>query len=393
MYFKSNKTPLRVSISIYSFIVYVSIMSNLSSLMAQNDSGNSKLNFTGDFRFRIEQDWDSKKSDGTYRDNRTRLRYRFRFGMNYQLTEWGSFGMRLRTGYTIKQQDPQLTLGDGFGEFGTLPIGFEKLFFKFDYKLFSGWLGKNTFPFEKQNELFWSDNVYPEGVFVSMNNSFENNFIQSISVRAGHFILNSYGSNFSNDNYFQGIQLVTTHLQNRLRFFPSFYYFNNVPNIPDGQGTYGIKYSIVHLGGNYVLFQKPKINIGLDLYKNITDLQKNDSIPQNLRDQNGGLVANIGIGEMKKSKDWTIQLYYTNLERYAAVDFLAQNDWVRWDYSSQGSPDGRVTNFKGMEIMGGYVINKHMKLKVRYFIVDQIIPYGLSGETGNRIRFDLDVGF
>jgi hypothetical protein len=43
--------------------------------------------------------------------------------------------------------------------------------------------------------------------------------------------------------------------------------------------------------------------------------------------------------------------------------------------------------------MGGYVINKYMNLKVRYFMVDQIIPYGEFGETGNRIRLDLDVGF
>ncbi len=375
----------------FSVFFLLIILSN--SLFAQTETIDSKLKFTGDFRFRVEEDWNSRKSDGTYRDNRSRLRYRFRFGLNYQLTNWASFGMRLRTGYIAKQQDPHLTLGDGFGEFSDLPINFEKVFFKFQYQEFSGWLGKNTFPFEKQNELFWSDNVYPEGVFLNAKFPLESKYLESISIRVGHFITSSKGKSFDEDNYFQGIQLLTTHFQNRLQLFPSFYYFNNVPNIPDAQGTYNLKYSILHFGGNYILVQKPHINIGLDLYKNIADLQKNDSIPHNLQNQNKGIVANIGIGTMKEPKDWTVQLYYTNLERYTFIDFYAQNDWTRWDYSSQGSPDGRLTNFKGIELMGAYVINKYMKLKVRYFMVDQIIPYGEFGETGNRIRLDLDVGF
>ena len=53
------------------------------------------------------------------RDDRSRLRYRLRFGFEYQLTPWSSFGARIRTGLPTKQQDPQLTLGDGFKEFST----------------------------------------------------------------------------------------------------------------------------------------------------------------------------------------------------------------------------------------------------------------------------------
>tara|TARA_R110002049_G_scaffold232088_8_gene404661 strand:+ start:16202 stop:16633 length:432 start_codon:yes stop_codon:yes gene_type:complete len=126
----------------------------------------SKLSFYGDFRFRIEQDWNSKKSDGTYRDDRSRLRYRGRLGLNYFVNQNTSMGVRIRTGDPKKQQDAQLTLGDANKEFGTLPIGFEKIFFQTNYKGFFTWIGKNTFPFNKNNELFWSDNVYPEGVFL-----------------------------------------------------------------------------------------------------------------------------------------------------------------------------------------------------------------------------------
>ena len=133
-------------------------------LVAQKDSTRTKLSFTGDFRFRVEQDWNSRKPDGTYRDDRTRLRYRARFGVSYDYKDWMSIGIRLRTGDPKKQQDPHLTLGDGFKEFSTLPIALEKVYANFSHKWFSAWIGKNTFPFEKQNELFWSDNVFPEGI-------------------------------------------------------------------------------------------------------------------------------------------------------------------------------------------------------------------------------------
>ena len=81
------------------------------------------------------------------------------------------------------------------------------------------------------------------------------------------------------------------------------------------------------------------------------------------------------------------------LERYSAVDFIAQNDWARWDYSNQGSPDGRLTNYKGIEFIAAYKLNKNMKLTMRYFKVEQLKAYGSALENGDRIRFDIDIWF
>ncbi len=373
---------------VFVLFLYASLFSQ-----AQEKENLDKLSFTGDFRFRIEQDWNSRKSDGTYRTNRSRLRYRARFGMNYQQNSWASFGLRLRTGYREKQQDPQLTIGDGFNEFNSVPIGFEKLFFRAHYKWFDGWVGKNTFPFEKQNELFWSDNVYPEGIFVSASFKLIDKLIENIKISAAHFILTTSNATFAKDSYIQVIQLTSSHWNRRLSIFPTFYYFNKMPNIPDGNHTYRLNYSIFHLGTNAVILEKPRITLGLDWYKNLENFKQNDSIPTNLRDQKKGLITSLLLGKLKNKGDFIVGAYYTYLERYAAVDFLAQNDWVRWDYSNQGSPDGRLTNFKGLEIMAGYRINKSLKLKMRYFMVDQIVPYGITKENGDRIRLDLDIGF
>ena len=372
------------------FIIFI-LFSNL--LLAQNDSVQSKLSFQGDVRFRIEQDWNSRKSDASYRDNRTRLRSRARIGVTYDYKGWASAGIRLRTGDPKKQQDPQLTLGGGSNQFSSLPIAFEKLYASFNHKWFSTWIGKNTFPFEKQNELFWSDNVFPEGISFSGFFNLKNNSIQSLQVNTGHFIISSNGGSLDADAYFQGIQLVTSHWQKRLNFFPSFYYFKNIPNIPDGNETFVLDYAILHIGTKATIVTKPMITVGVDYLHNVQNYDQENNISEEFSEQKKGVISSVSLGNLKKAGDWKIGLTYTYLERFAAVDYFAQNDWARWDYSSQDSNDGRLTNFKGLEIMGGYALDENMNLKVRFFTVEQLIAYGNKTETGNRIRLDFNFKF
>jgi len=363
-------------------------------LWAQADSTSRKLTFKGDFRFRVEQDWNSRKADGSYRDDRLRWRYRARFGMYYQHRSWVSMGLRIRTGQPEKQQDPQLTLGDGFGEFSTLPITFEHAFVKFEHKWISGWLGKNTFPFQKQNELFWSDNVFPDGISLSGTFHFQNKILQSLKVNSGHFIMTARGRSLDTDSYFQGLQVVTTHLKNRLQLYPAIYYFRSMPNIPDGHGTFELNYSIFHAGAKVELIKSPQLFVELDYYVNTQNYDRNDSIPQALKDEKNGLVVSASLGSMEHKGDWKIRFTYQHLERWAAVDFLAQNDWARWDYSAQGSPDGRLTNYRGLEVMAGYALAKNMNVLMRLFLVEQLVlPLGQAKENGNRIRFDFNIAF
>ncbi len=364
----------------------------VQTLQAQDDQVD-QIEFYGDFRFRIEHDWNSLQSDGSFREDRSRLRYRGRVGLNYTGIDNVLFGARLRTGNPKKQQDPQLTLGDNFAEFNTLPIGLELLFAQFEFDSFTAWVGKNSFPFKKQNELFWSDNVFPEGISASHFITFENGFLDGIDIHAGHFIIRSEQSTFSADSYFQGLQIVTNVSDKALLIYPSLYIFNNVPDIPDGNETYTLDYTILHLGAQTRLMQSPLLLFGVDYYKNTQGLGDNGSVPEPLRDQKTGFTAQLSIGELTHKGNWKGQLTYAYFERFAAVDFLAQNDWARWDYSSQGSPDGRLTNMKGIELVAGYALNEHMDLILKVYSVKQIIPLGIEKETGDRIRLDLNIRF
>lgn len=362
-------------------------------LIAQQDTIPSKFQFSGDFRFRAEQDWDSRRSDGMFREDRSRLRYRARIGLVYQHNPRTSVGLRLRTGDPRKQQDPQLTLGDGFKEFGTLPIALEKAYFETELHSFNIWLGKNTFPFKKQNELFWSDNVFPEGIHINKTINPAATWLDQIRFNAGHFILNARGGAFRNDSYLQGFQIVTQYFRDRAAFWTTLYLMRNIQNIPDGAETFFLDYSILSVGGYVKLVRKPLIKLALDGYYNLEDYQANDSIPQSLQDQKKGITLSLSYGQLSRKGDWLCQLTYAYLQRYAAVDFMAQNDWARWDYSIYESPDGRLTNLEGIELTLGTSIQDKITLKTKYYFVRQLVPLGAFSENGQRIRFDIDVKF
>ena len=349
--------------------------------------------FTGDFRFRFELDWDSRRPDGSFRDDRSRLRYRFRFGFILPYQEWASLGMRLRTGVPSNQQDPQLTIGSSTEEYEILPLGFEKIFFKVKSEWLSFWLGKNTFPFQKQNELFWSDNVYPEGVAVTFDWATRPTLFSKAHLTAGHFIVTASGKGMELDQYFQGLQAHLTLWDDRLELFPSFYYFHQMPDLPDGLGTYSLDYSIFHVGGNATLMDNINLKLTWDFYQNLQDYSQNQYISTSERDQKTGAVIALELGRLQEKNQAMLGIYYMYLERYSAVDFMAQNDWARWSYSEQGSSAGRLTNINGLELRAAYLIDARLKLSARFFQVGQLVKYGAARELNSRIRFDLDIGF
>ncbi len=359
----------------------------------QIDSTSFGLKLTGDFRFRIEHDWNSQNSSGVLRNDRSRLRYRFRFGLNYVLDKNSSFGGRLRSGNINDQQGPHLTLGGNEGEFGLTKIGLEKLFYQFQNKNLKAWVGKNTIPLLKLNELFWNDNVFPEGVGLKYKLKLKKKSIQSLGFNAGHFIINSNNQTFNKDSYFQFFQIESNLLNNRISLFPALYYFNKIGNIPDGKHSHQLDYTILHLGSLFKITKDSKLKLGLEYYLNLEDYAKNDSIHLDLRDQKKGFVISAKYGDVKEKGNWLIHLYYANLEKFSIVDYFAQNDWARWDYSSANAAGSRISNFQGVELRVGYAVKKKFTLILRSYLVEELINIGDFKENGSRVRLDLNIGF
>lgn len=359
-----------------------------------DSSKHEKLKFTGDYRFRIEHDWNAQDSEGVSRNDRSRLRYRFRFGLAYPIDKNSSFGGRIRSGNINDQQGPHVTIGGNEGEFGLVRIGLEKLYYQYKTNNLTAWVGKNSIPLKKNNELFWNDNVFPEGMGLSYQLRFKKlKSFNSLLMNTGHFIIRSNNRTFNEDSYLQVYQLVFHLLQGRLNLFPAFYYFNQVGNYPDKKQTFNLDYSIVHLGSEITIHKPLQLKLGIELYKNFHSYANVDSISTDLKDQTNGFVLSLMHGQTKEKGDWLFSISYAHLQKFAIVDYFAQNDWSRWDYSSIGASGSRISNFQGVELKLGYAIQDHFNLILRSYFVEQLVKLGHFREYGNRIRLDLNIGF
>ena len=119
--------------------------------------------------------------------------------------------------------------------------------------------------------------------------------------------MSSTGESLNQDTYFQGFQVHAIFFDNRLEFFPSFYLFKNVPNIPDGFESFEIDYTILHLGTKLILTKNPLLNIELDYYNNLENYGQNDSIADNLKDEKSSVVIGLKYGSLKRKRRLVIQ--------------------------------------------------------------------------------------
>ena len=66
----------------------------------------------GDFRVRLEQDWDSLQGDGSKRDDRLRLRIRLRVGIETRINDQWSVLIAVRSGPDLSQQSSHITVAE-----------------------------------------------------------------------------------------------------------------------------------------------------------------------------------------------------------------------------------------------------------------------------------------
>ncbi len=380
-----------------SFALILVVLYCLPALSQSSDSlsVDTRLHFKGDFRFRVEYDWHSRKSDGSFRTDRTRLRYRLRFGFTKNLDSQFSVGARIRTGNLADQQGPHVTLGGTPGEFGTTQIGFEKAYLHYQKAHFWAWLGKKDYPFWKQHELLWNDNTFPEGV--ALGTTFRLNENIRLAPAVSHFIFNASNRTFDLDAFISSVQLTTSILTRpaeKLVIHLGELYFHSMPDIPDGQQTYTLPYNILTASAYYAWFGgKRPFSIGADVYHNTTDYPAGRPIPALLQDERTGFVFYLKYGKLANKGDYSAQAFYANIQKYSVVDYLAQNDWARWDYSQFGVSGARLSNFHGFELRFGYQLTKAINLISRFYLVEQLVKLGDAKESGSRFRIDLNAKF
>jgi len=356
-----------------AFIFMIVVVVGAPAVGADDD----RHDYYGDFRFRLEQDWDSTRADGAERDDRARARIRLRFGADFKFSERVTLGFRARSGSEMSQQSPHLTIVNFDGDdAGDADFNLDKWFVrgKSANGRRSGWIGRNAFPFWKQNELFWDDDVTLVGFAGDTHYGLGER--GDLSVRAGYFALpvgmRDYSGNLA------AAQLVySTKTANR-EFTAAAGYFDVDANpsdtdagkllAGDGLRDYGIlvgNFQVAFSGG-----EKPVV-LGVDLMHN-----------RDAPDDSDGHVLSVRYGSTKSKGEWLVGYWYASVERLAVVGSYAQDDWVRWGSATQT----RSSDFEGHEVRFAWAASPRMNLVARFYSVDSIGTV----EDGNRFRLDLN---
>lgn len=350
-----------------------------------------KLKIYGDFRFRLEQDWDSHRSNGSQRDDRLRARMRLRLGLAFKATDNIELGARLRSGSDDSQQSPHITIFDfDDNPTGDADFNFDKWYLKASSGNLSVWIGRNSLSIWKPNEEFWDDDITPMGASVGYD--FKLSDKNKLSITGGLHSLPAGMRGFCGDMVHG--QAVFQNTGDSVGFTVA----AGVYDISKGSANdsdcdlllrdNGRRDWTLWVGNLQVRFKAGNrpLKIGIDYMHNSKSYALTEpGITLANQNEKDGWDAYIVYGSSKKKHDWLLGYWYANIEQLAVNSSFNQDDWVRWGSATQT----RATDTKGHEFRAAWGLGGGMNLVARLYIVDAIT----SGEDGKRFRLDFNYKF
>ena len=354
---------------------------------------NGKLSVYGDFRARLEADWDSQRSDGSERDDRNRLRVRVRVGLKYVANEQVSFGFRIRSGSDDSQQSPHITVIDfDDNDTGDAHFNLDKWYFKYNAGRTSTWIGRNSLPFWKANEMVLDDDVTPAGLGFSYQ-------ADKVRFNAGYFSKPAGVQNFTGNTGVAQVVFDTTVGNTSLVFAGGVIVVDADANssnnglLLDNNGARDYTIWIGNVQASLTAMDRP-LKLNLDLIHNSKNYSASnpDAFTAFHRNETDGYVISARLGDTNERGHWLFGYYYSHIETFAVNNSLAQDDWVRWGSATQT----RASNFEGSEFRAAVGLGNKMNVVARLYIVDAIkrrSATSLDKEDGNRFRVDLNWKF
>lgn len=365
-----------------------------ASLLADDPGGD--LEWFGDLRLRLEQDWDSLQGDGTKRDDRLRLRYRLRGGVEYRLNSRWSAKIQARSGPILSQQSPHVTIHDfDGGNTGPYDFNLDHWFIRYEADGLELWAGRNLPSFLHQDDLFIFDNVTYAGAGGSYTRDFDAN---SLFFSLNYVALPVGMREFVGTAIISQVAYQRRFDTGRFSIGLGYRFSDADPDDPAGgtllTGNNARDYREWSLQLQYrtELLARPLL-LGLDVMHNAEDYD--DAPPDSFtgfhRDDVDGIVVEALLGG-KEPGDWQFGYFYSHVEALASNSSYVQDDWVRWGDANQV----RATNLRGSEIRVHYTLKSNLNVFARLFFVDAIDllePGDTTKETGNRFRIDVNWSF
>lgn len=352
---------------------------------------NDKLKLYGDFRTRLETDFDSRNADGTERSDRDRIRIRVRLGMTYSAENLFSFGVRIRSGSDDNHQSGHITIVDlDDNDTGDADFNLDKWYMKAAGKRAWAWAGRNSLPMWKQNELLWDDDATVAGLAAGYTRKTARH--TTLALKTGYFSL-PVGLKAFSGNLLLGQAVLSTDLGNtRLTVAGSILAIESNLDDPDGalllRANGSRDYTIYSVSAQTVFTAGSRpLACGVDLYHNGENYSETDLDPNTAdnHDQTDGYVLGVKYGSMKEKGNWSISWSFANVEALAVHSSYAQDDWVRWG----SSRETRATDMKGHELLFAYALARNIGVVTRLYLADAITTI----EDGKRFRVDFNYKF
>jgi len=370
------------------------------------------FNIYGDFRTRLEYDWNSKKGDGSERDDRLRTRIRGRIGLNYTDNDRIKVGFRIRTGSDDSQQSPHITILDFDGNnTGDADLNFDKWFFQYSVAGTTTWVGRNSLNWFNQDELEWDDDVTPAGVGFTWKGNVGDG--SQLTFNTGFYTMPEGMQKFRGRLTTGQLVFETTIGGVGLTLAGGYKGMDGETlrdpcgeDEHDGTGSsgcrenqflqgngerdYGLLESSVQLNFGDVFGKQLKL--GVDYNKNLESYSGvTDTFTQFHKNNDTSWTTLLLWGDTKKG-NWLFGYFYTYKEMLGLNSSMAEDDWVRWG----NGPQTRSSNFKGSEFRVATGLADNLNLVLRVYIVkaiDLVKADDVSKEDANRARLDLNYKF
>ena len=337
------------------------------------------------------------QGDGGKREDRLRLRFRLRGGVDLKINDSWSALLQVRSGPKLSQQSPHITIYDfDGGSNGPYEFNLDHWYLNYESNGFTAWAGRNALSAWHQDDMFIFDNV----TYAGSGGSFRHGFAAGNLTWHLNFVALPVGMrNFSGDGLFGQVAYDRELEKSGLTIAAAYFGTNADPDDPVDEPLLTENnlrdYSVFNLQFQYrtQLFGQP-LMAGVDYSYNSKNYDNDPagSFSNFHKDHAGGYVLELLWGDTSAARDWQLGYYYAHLDALAVHSSYIQDDWVRWGSSVQA----RTTNLKGSEIRVRYTVRPGMNFIARVFFVDAIHllePLDMTKETGNRLRVDWNVSF
>lgn len=345
------------------------------------------ITFGADLRTRYEKDFGV-----TGKRDRDRLRYRLRGNISATPADWLEAGARIVSGDPSDAQSPHQTLG---GNFGKKLISVDRAYALFR-KPQDGenltrdtwfWAGKNGFPFRSRNEMFWDEDVNPEGV--SLRAAYKDIIGEGsrATITGGWFLLDPLDVQFTDMPWIGAGEFLASKPLGSIGLTASAGYFTS--NDPAGSNARleGVERDLLAVDFELGLISRP-LTIGGSLCLNTADTPDTGDQAK-YHGEDLGLVAGIAYGRLKSERDWLAGLHWARIEKWSVFGRLAQDDWWRFGGSADGQSWTDASNQQGFELRLAYAVHEKANLMLRQYVVTEIV----GNRDANRVRLDLNVKF